>query len=548
MTTTSTRELALADILTAVATAVPERECIACDQTRVTFATLHDRVQGLASFLVGAGFGVSAERSSLHPYESGQDHLAILMENCVAFAETTFAAFAARMAPLTINFRYTAAELAHVLEDARPRVVVVQAKYVSTLEQALQETTFARPLTIVVGEAANRSTAAVAYETAVRTPHRPLPAASPDDLCVLYTGGTTGYPKGVLWRQGDLWKGVLRDEETRTMDSAAEIGAWAAGVPGRRVLGAAPFMHGAGWWILMGALLNGGFIAIPTLSGAERARGICESIARERLTTVNLVGEAFARPFIDEIEARGLELPSVRTIVFSGGPTTAVTKRRIQRAIPGAQLVDSAGSSETGGLLTAPFDATRAEETVSFHPRERAIIVSADRSRILSPQETEVGWLAARGALPLGYLGDRVKTEETFRRCSGERVAIPGDRARWLPGGTIQLLGRDSITINSGGEKIYAEEVEEVLRSHPLLADAVVVGRPHERWGNEVVAVIQEASPTSDEDLRHDLAQRLARYKLPKAFIRVDQLRRSPAGKPDYVWARQLAESPSRTP
>lgn len=539
-TTTTRGDVALADILAANAAAFPDRECLACDGERVTFAQLQERAHALASFLVGRGLGACAARDELRPHQSGQDHLAILMQNGVPFAETTFAAFAARLAPLTINFRYTASELAHVLQDARPRVVVFEATYSDVLRQALQETTFAPPLLIRVGDATGSALEAVDYRVATATPRGPLPPVSADDLCILYTGGTTGHPKGVLWRQGDLWEAVLRDESMRAIGTASEIADIARGSTARRVLGAAPFMHGAGWWILMGALLNGGFVAIPTLTGTDRARGICRVIADEALTTVNLVGEAFARPFVSEIETQGLSLPSVTTITLSGGPTTAVTKHRIRAALPDAALVDSAGSSETGGILRAVFDERREEEAVRFQPRDRATILSADLATILESTDTTVGWLAAHRPLPLGYLNDPEKTEKTFVDCAGQRVAVPGDRARWLPDGTIQLLGRDAATINSGGEKIYAEEIEEALRSHPSVADAVVVGRPHERWGSEIVAVVQETRPVSDETLRNDLARRLARYKLPKAFIRVGQVPRSPAGKPDYRWARGI--------
>jgi fatty-acyl-CoA synthase len=231
-------------------------------------------------------------------------------------------------------------------------------------------------------------------------------------------------------------------------------------------------------------------------------------------------------------------------MLTGGAPLTAASKQRFVDLLPNLLIVDVAGASETGGQLRHVSSAAGGVSTGTFQPLLGTCVVSEDRTRALEPGHAEIGWLARSGRIPLGYLGDKAKTNATFPDIDGTRYVVPGDRARHLADGSIELLGRDSVTINTGGEKVFAEEVEQVLSTHPAVYDVVVVGRPSERWGQEVVAVVQlrPGHETDDDDLRSVCDGQLARFKRPKDFVRVDEVRRSPAGKADYAWAREQAE------
>jgi fatty-acyl-CoA synthase len=271
------------------------------------------------------------------------------------------------------------------------------------------------------------------------------------------------------------------------------------------------------------------------------ARTILETIARERVTFISIVGDAFARRLIDELRRTPYDLASLQTIATGGAFTSEACKQALFELLPHITIVDGYGASETGGMA---FGATRrGSELRGFTRGAGAAVLSADRTRFLAPGEDEVGWTARRGHVPLGYLGDRAKTEQTFPIIDGQRVAVPGDRARLAPDNTIVLLGRDSLVVNSGGEKIFVEEVEDVLRRHPAVADALVVGRPSERFGEEVVGIVQlrpEAVADASE-LREFAARAIARFKAPRAIAFSDHIRRHASGKPDYPWARSVA-------
>jgi acyl-CoA synthetase (AMP-forming)/AMP-acid ligase II len=263
---------------------------------------------------------------------------------------------------------------------------------------------------------------------------------------------------------------------------------------------------------------------------------VCE---RERVTALQVVGDPFARPLLDELDARDYDLSALRFLLSGGAVLSAPTKRRLAERLPGLRIVDVLGSSEAGRQAVASDDA-------GFRPEGSTVVLSADRDRVLAPGDDEVGWLAQAGRVPLGYLGDPDKTAATFPVIDGVRHAVAGDRVRRAPDGRIELLGRDAATINTGGEKVFAEEVEQALTSHPAVADAVVTGRPSARWGSEIVAVLAARrghDRPPDDELRSHCRRTLAGYKVPKAFCWVDAVLRSPAGKPDYTWARAVAES-----
>jgi fatty-acyl-CoA synthase len=351
------------------------------------------------------------------------------------------------------------------------------------------------------------------------------------------TGGTTGSPKGVLWRQADIFVSGMAGAGIASRESLAAKAAAGGGV----WFAAPPLMHAASQWTAFSALHGGGTVVLHDDSAPFDARAILETVARERVNLMSIVGDAFATRLIEELRTRSYDLASLQTLATGGATTSEACKQALFALIPHVTIVDGYGASETGGMA---YGATRGgARSRGFAPAVGAALLSADRSRFLAPGDDETGWTARRGAVPLGYLGDRKKTEETFPVVGGERVAVPGDRARLGPDGAIVLLGRDSLVVNSGGEKVFVEEVEEALRGHPEVVDALVVGRPSERFGEEVVGIVQLRSGVAIDpgELREFAAKSLARFKAPRAIAFCDRIRRHASGKADYTWARSIA-------
>jgi acyl-CoA synthetase (AMP-forming)/AMP-acid ligase II len=388
---------------------------------------------------------------------------------------------------------------------------------------------------------------AVWYEDALAAadPGAPPVVRSPDDLYILYTGGTTGMPKGVLWRQGDIFPAALGGrapvtgaEWTRLEDAVDN-----AGTGRSRVMPAAPFMHGAAHWAAFNALHGGSTVVLPDHADTYDPADVLDTIAAEHVNMVLIVGDAFARPLLDELDRRPRDLGSLVVVISGGAALSAPVKGQLVKHLPGAIVVDAVGSSETG-QQGRQISSDGAEPTTgTFSPLEDTAVVSEDLTHVLRPGDDDLGWLAQHGHVPLGYLGDADKTRATFPVIGGVRYSVPGDRARYTASGLIELHGRDSVTINSGGEKIFAEEVEAALAHHPAVYDVVVAGRPSERWGHEVVAIVQlrAGHTATPEELRAECEKHIARYKLPKAIHFVDRVERSPSGKADYRWARNQA-------
>jgi fatty-acyl-CoA synthase len=303
-----------------------------------------------------------------------------------------------------------------------------------------------------------------------------------------------------------------------------------------------PLMHGAAQWGVFNTISTGGWVAMPDDVRRLNADALLRLAERERVLGIPVVGDAMARPLIDQIEKGDYDLSGLMAITNGGAPLSPTVRDRLLAALPNLMIMDAVGASESGAQMTTIATKGSDVATATFTALDDTTVVAADFSRVLQPGEG-VGWLARRELVPLGYLGDAEKTARTFPTIDGVRWSIPGDKARLLSDGRIELLGRDSVTINSGGEKIFAEEVERAVASHPAVYDVTVAGRPSERWGNEVVAIVQfaEGKSASDEELAEACRTHIADYKIPKAFVRVDTVVRSPSGKADYRWAKAVA-------
>jgi 3-oxocholest-4-en-26-oate---CoA ligase len=516
-------------VVEAVASAVPDREAVVWRDRRYTYAAFVDRCRRLARVLAGAGLGASGDPAAVEPWETAQDLVLLCMTNCNEYLEGMVGGYLARVGPTNVNYRYTAAEIRYLLDDSGARAAIAHRRFAALLDVDLL-------LVVDDGSDAPVPDHAVDYEEALASaPHVTLPAPTPDDLYVVYTGGTTGRPKGVLWRQADFLTSAVGVRGTYDDLAAAA----AAAPPERlRALPAPPLMHGAAHWNSMSCFAAGGTVVLPDHPEHFDPDDVLDTIERERCTSLNIVGDAFGIPLADAVEARpDRDLSTLRHLVTGGAVLAATTKERLTRLVPGLRIVDIVGSSESGRQGMA-----RGTGTGTFDRSGGAVVLDDDRRRVLPPDDRSLGWLATSGPIPRGYLGDAEKTAATFPVVDGVRYVVAGDRARWADDGSIELLGRESATINTGGEKVFAEEVEVAVRSHPAVADAVVVGRPSERWGEEVTAVVavRPGSDVSDHDLRAACADVLARYKLPRVFVRVPHVQRTPSGKPDYAWARSV--------
>ncbi|HXH58146.1 acyl-CoA synthetase [Iamia sp.] len=543
------QEFNLATVFDAVAGAYPEREAIVFRDRRLTYADVADRSHRLARVLADAGLGAHRERAGLGGHESHQDHIGLYLYNGNEYVEGMLGAYGARVAPFNVNYRYVAEELLYLLRDSAATGIVYHARFAPVLSEIRDQLPDLRLLLQVADETGEALLpGALDYEAALAGAPGDPPATepSPDDLYILYTGGTTGMPKGVLWRQHDIYVGAMGGRPFGSSEVHPDLDAVVASGAGggARAIVTPPLMHGAAQWLTFNTFTGGGTIVIPDDPSRLDPVVVWELAERERINTLQLVGDAFARPLIDELERRPRHLPDLLAVVNGGAPMTAALKDRMLEHLPDIFLLDAVGASETGAQM-GQTSVKGAASTGTFTPGPDTVVIDAATTRLLEPGAEETGWLAQRGYVPLGYLGDAEKTAGTFPVLDGVRYAVPGDRARWRADGIIELLGRDSVTINSGGEKIFAEEVEMALAPHPSVADVVVAGRPSERWGHEVVAVVQlvEGAAADVPGLLAEAATHVARYKLPKDFVFVPQVVRSPAGKADYRWARAQAEA-----
>ena len=486
------------------------------------------------------------------------DNVALALYNGNEYLEAEFAAFKVRAAPCNVNYRYVEAELEYLVDNSDAKAVVfdaAMAERFGNIHDRLPDV----QLWVQVGEADDVPPWAVAYEALITASE---PAAridrSGDELWILYTGGTTGHPKGVMWPHrnvvavsarvftaaGAPVPGSLADLTT-TVDAIDANGS----TP--RQLAASPLMHGtAGIGALM-TLLAGGAV-VTTTSRRLDVEALWRTVESRRCTALSIVGDVFCSPMVDELDRRlaagdPVDLTSVRSVTSSGVMWSQPVKDRLlahaeAQGVP-LNCYDSLGSSEGIGFAAKQSSEGGSDtETATFTLGPDAAVFTPDGRRVV-PGSDEQGQLAVSGPIPLGYYGDPVKSAETFREIEGRRWSIPGDWATVAADGTITLLGRGSVSINTGGEKVYPEEIEEELKLLDVVVDANVVGVPDPKWGSAVTAVLELApdADVSDTELVEALRGRLSAYKLPKHVVRVDTLYRSPNGKADYKWAVRTA-------
>jgi acyl-CoA synthetase (AMP-forming)/AMP-acid ligase II len=532
-------EFNIADLFERVADTIPDREALVFEGRAVTFGELDERATRLAHHLADRGIGPG-------------DHVAVYLYNSPHYLETMLAAFKLRAVPINVNYRYGDAELRYLLADGDARAVVFHAEFSAPLAAALP----ALPLlaTAVRVEDGNPAVplgtvTTTEYDAALASARaeRDFGPRSADDLYVLYTGGTTGMPKGVMWRHEDLFFAALGGgggASGQVVTAPEEIATRARDARPLRCLPACPFMHGTAHWMALGALLTGGTVVISADRHLDPVR-LWQLVARERVRVLVIVGDAFARPLVEALDApalEGVDLSCCAVIVSGGAILSPAVKTALAEGLPGSVVVDGYGASETGGQGQSVTTAgTEPSSVPRFTVNDETTVLTDD----LRPASVGVvGRLARRGHIPLGYYRDPEKSAETFPEVDGVRWSVPGDHARIEEDGSITLLGRGSVSINTGGEKVYPEEVEAALKGHPGVFDAVVVGVADDRWGERVVAVVQPrpGCPVDQGDLARHVRGRLASYKAPRAVVAVERIERSPSGKPDYRWARTVAE------
>jgi fatty-acyl-CoA synthase len=539
----------LSTVFRTVAEAIPDQTVLIWRDLRLTYAQMDARIDGVAHYLVSRGLGCHIERDRLAGHQSGQDHVGLYMRNGNEYLEAMVAGYRARVAPFNVNFRYVEEELLYLLTDSGARALIYSSEFAPAVQAIRDRLPDLQVLIQVADDSGNALLpGAVDYEsiTATTEPADGMPTPDGDDLYILYTGGTTGMPKGVLWRQHDIFMSAMGG---RPFTGGPELNIYqdlidqvVAGAGLRSFLVLPPLMHGAAQWGVFNTISAGGWVAVPEDVTHFDADAILRLAERERVLSIPVVGDAMARPLVDQIEKGDYDLSGLMALTNGGAPLSPTVRERLLTALPNLIIMDAVGASESGAQMTSIATKGADVQAATFTPMADTTVVAVDFSRVLEPGDGE-GWLARRVFVPLGYLGDADKTARTFPTIDGVRFSIPGDKARYLADGRIELLGRDSVTINSGGEKIFAEEVERAIASHPSVYDVVVAGRPSERWGNEVVAIVQlaQGKTATDEELIEACRPHIAQYKFPKAFVRTDQVVRSPAGKADYRWAKALA-------
>jgi acyl-CoA synthetase (AMP-forming)/AMP-acid ligase II len=533
-------EFNIADLFESLVDVIADRTAVVCGARRLSYAELEARANRFAHAL--AARGVKAG-----------DHVGLYLFNSTEFLEAMLGCFKIRAVPININYRYVEEELSFLFSNADLVALIHQREFAPRVAAVAANVPTLRTLVVVEdGSNAPLLTEAIEYETALKSasPERAFAPRSAKDHYIIYTGGTTGMPRGVMWQHEDVFFAGLQGGNPggEPIERPEQLATLVKENPDPLTMfPAAPFIHGAAQWAALIGLFAGGKVVL--LPGRSfNAKLACKAIAEEKVNTMTFVGDAMARPLVDALrEANGsCDMSTLMVIASAGAILSDSVKEDLAQLLPETMILNNFGATETGhqGTMYPTGDGT--PNKISFY-MDASNTVLGDDQRPLEPGSGKIGRLARRGRLPIGYYKDPEKTAATFLLIDGERWVVPGDLATIEEDGKITVFGRGAVCINSGGEKIFPEEVEAALKAHPSVLDAVVVGVPDERWGQRVAAVIQ-ARPGTEITLSVIDAHcrtRIAGYKVPRQLRLVDEIVRHPSGKPDYRWAGVKAREES---
>ena len=522
-----------ADVWETVADTIPDAPAQRQGDRVITWAEMGRRADGIAQAILDSGTGETPTQE--------QDKVALYVHNCPEYLETVFAAFKAGLVPVNTNYRYADAELTYLWDNADAVAVVFHGTFSDRIAGIRDQVPGVRLWLWVDDGSGPCPDWAVPYEEAAATPTERVAAPwgrSGDHILMLYTGGTTGMPKGVMWRQRDLFVAITAATvptygDTQDLDAVREL----AAQPGRPVaMPACPLMHGTGWFMMLQNLSTGG--SVVTLESRHLdIPELFDTIEREGVQMVVIVGDAFAKPMLRALDAEPdrWDISSLFLVISSGVMWSEPVKQGLLGHHAGMMLIDAFSSSEALGMGQSVSSAGGTSGTAKFLLGDNARVIDEDGNDV-EPDSGEIGRVAVKGFTPLGYYKDEAKSAATFVEIDGERYSIPGDYAQVDADGGLVLLGRGSVCINTGGEKVFPEEVEEVLKEHPAIADAVVVGVPDDKFGEAITAWVEplpDAAVDETEVIAH-VKGRLAHYKAPKRVLPIDTIGRAPNGKVDY--------------
>lgn len=525
-------ELNLADIFESIADVIPNHPAVVCNRS-ITYAQLDARSNRLASVWRAQGIGAG-------------DHIGLLLYNSTEFVEAMVAALKLRAVPVNLNYRYVAHELVYMFDNADLVGLLYERELSETVADALAASKPMRAL-VAVGEGSTLLDGSESFEDVIArgSPERMDLGRSADDIIIMYTGGTTGMPRGVMWQHRDLIYGMLQGGAPGGLpvESAEEIAENIDPDNNMIILPAAPMIHGSSMFSCWVAMFTGGN-TVMVHGRSYDAERMCQLISENDVNVLSLVGDAMARPLVDALVSLDgkYDLDCLAVITSQGALLSSGVRAQILEQLPDVMILNNFGTSESGHQGEAFYEGDGEDAKPRWIMNERTCVLGDDLVPV-QPGSGRIGRLATSGHIPVGYYNDPVKTAKTFVEVDGVRWVIAGDRATVDEEGIIIFLGRGSQCINSGGEKVYPEEVEEALKSHPGVFDALVVGVPDARWGSRVEAVVsmRPEHPFEQSSVDASCRGRVAGYKAPRGYHVVDVVPRHPNGKPDYKRARAIA-------